>query len=264
MYCSDAMALAPSPTASAISRGRRLGGDLEGLRHRLQNDGRRVNREVKQTAKLSGAVIGKGNHRHFMMKEIAEQPTVIGDTPAGLLNPLQRRIELPAMPLDLAKVSGDHRRLRHAPISRLRGEILAGADRAPSGRNRRRLGFRYRAAPMDANRVTIVISQSGRNGGYPGCPALCEVAGPEDHRRAECPGKHHEPRGRRHAANAGRPRNRRRLDQGLHHTVDRIGLPHPRRGIGRGTIDAKREAELSTALTGVPARAAEVLNHDAS
>ena len=31
----------------------------------------------------------------------------------------------------------------------------------------------------------------------------------------------------------------------------------------RGTIDAKREAELSTALTEVPARAAEVLNHDA-
>ncbi|MES1152518.1 MAG: glutamine--fructose-6-phosphate aminotransferase, partial [Dongia sp.] len=43
------------------------------------NDGKRVNREVKKTA-LSGAIIGKGDHAHFMMKEIAEQPAVIGDT----------------------------------------------------------------------------------------------------------------------------------------------------------------------------------------
>jgi glucosamine--fructose-6-phosphate aminotransferase (isomerizing) len=32
----------------------------------------------------------------------------------------------------------------------------------------------------------------------------------------------------------------------------------------RGTIDGKREAELSTALTEVPARCAEILNHDES
>ena len=40
-------------------------------------NGAEVTREIKQT-QLSGAMIGKGNHRHFMMKEIMEQPAVIG------------------------------------------------------------------------------------------------------------------------------------------------------------------------------------------
>src|SRR5207302_599916 len=48
---------------------------------------RKVEREVKETA-LSGALIGKGNHRHFMQKEIFEQPTVIGDTLRALFNPM--------------------------------------------------------------------------------------------------------------------------------------------------------------------------------
>ena len=34
---------------------------------------------MRETA-LSGALIGKGNYRHFMLKEIFEQPAVIGDT----------------------------------------------------------------------------------------------------------------------------------------------------------------------------------------
>ena len=49
----------------------------------------------------STAPIGKGTYRHFMMKEIAEQPTAIGDTLQSLINPLTRRIELPLLPIDL-------------------------------------------------------------------------------------------------------------------------------------------------------------------
>src|SRR5512134_2085901 len=45
-----------------------------------------VPREVKLTA-TSGAMIGKGNYPHFMLKEIYEQPTVMGDTLHALLNP---------------------------------------------------------------------------------------------------------------------------------------------------------------------------------
>jgi len=40
---------------------------------------KRVQRQIKETA-LTGALIGKGNHRHYMEKEIFEQPAVIGDT----------------------------------------------------------------------------------------------------------------------------------------------------------------------------------------
>jgi glucosamine 6-phosphate synthetase-like amidotransferase/phosphosugar isomerase protein len=36
-----------------------------------------IERQVRETA-LSGALIGKGNYRHFMQKEIFEEPAVIG------------------------------------------------------------------------------------------------------------------------------------------------------------------------------------------
>ncbi|MGC8074595.1 glutamine--fructose-6-phosphate transaminase (isomerizing), partial [Salmonella enterica] len=45
-----------------------------------------VDRQIKQTA-LSGAMIGKGNYPHYMLKEIYEQPTVIGNTLNSLLEP---------------------------------------------------------------------------------------------------------------------------------------------------------------------------------
>lgn len=47
---------------------------------------RPVDRPIKRTS-VSGDMIGKGPHRHFMLKEIFEQPAVIGDTLHALLNP---------------------------------------------------------------------------------------------------------------------------------------------------------------------------------
>src|SRR4030067_2547973 len=69
----------------------------------------RVQREIKQTA-LSGALVGKGNYPHFMLKEIWEQPAGIGDTLRSYLNPLARRVEPPAPPsafAPLARVTHD-------------------------------------------------------------------------------------------------------------------------------------------------------------
>ena len=37
-------------------------------------------------------MIGKGNHRHFMLKEIHEQPAVIGDTLQSYLDPATRAV----------------------------------------------------------------------------------------------------------------------------------------------------------------------------
>ena len=49
---------------------------------------RPVDRPIKLTA-LSGAMIGKGNHRHFMHKEICEQPAVIGDAAPSCARPVR-------------------------------------------------------------------------------------------------------------------------------------------------------------------------------
>ena len=63
-----------------------------------------VTREIRQSG-ISGAMIGKGNHRHFMLKEIYEQPAVIGDTLQSYLDPATRAVTLPALPFDWNKVS---------------------------------------------------------------------------------------------------------------------------------------------------------------
>jgi len=55
--------------------------------------GKEVRRGVKGT-EISGALTGKGNHPHFMLKEIYEQPQVIGDTLHSFINPSTRSITL--------------------------------------------------------------------------------------------------------------------------------------------------------------------------
>ena len=66
--------------------------------------GTSVNRAVRPTV-ISGASVGKGGYRHFMLKEIYEQPQVIGDTLHALVNPATRTVTLPKLPFDLAGIS---------------------------------------------------------------------------------------------------------------------------------------------------------------
>ena len=56
-------------------------------------DGEKVERKINISA-ASGAMIGKGNYRHYMLKEIYEQPQVIGDTLNTVYNPNQMSIRI--------------------------------------------------------------------------------------------------------------------------------------------------------------------------
>ena len=69
----------------------------------IYNAGKPVHRPVSKTA-LSGSRVGKDNYPHFMLKEICEQPVVIGNTLQAFLNPLRRRIKMPPLPFDFATV----------------------------------------------------------------------------------------------------------------------------------------------------------------
>src|SRR5207237_10148091 len=62
-----------------------------------------VERPIRESA-ASGALIGKGNYRHFMQKEIFEQPAVIGDTLNALINPATRTVHLPELPFALSEL----------------------------------------------------------------------------------------------------------------------------------------------------------------
>jgi glutamine---fructose-6-phosphate transaminase (isomerizing) len=119
-----------------------------------------VERKIMQTA-LSGAVIGKGQYRHFMLKEIFEQPAVIGDTINALMT-ADNRLSLPPMPFDWKDVprvtiigcgtayyAGVVAKYWFEQIARLPVEVDIASE------------FRYRAAPMPKGGVTIAITQSG-------------------------------------------------------------------------------------------------------
>lgn len=64
-------------------------------------DNQEVNRPITTSA-VDGAMIGKGEFRHFMLKEIYEQPSVIGDTLHQLINPATRSLHLPDLDVDFA------------------------------------------------------------------------------------------------------------------------------------------------------------------
>jgi glucosamine--fructose-6-phosphate aminotransferase (isomerizing) len=120
-----------------------------------------VTREACQLA-LSGALIGKGNHRHFMHKEIHEQPVAIGDSLSAYLNPATGEALLPALPVDLASMSrltmvACGTSFHAAMIARY---WLEGLARLPVDLDIAS-EYRYRSPVPAENSLALFISQSG-------------------------------------------------------------------------------------------------------
>ena len=124
-------------------------------------DNAEVRRPIRELA-ASGPLIGKGIYRHFMQKEIFEQPAVIGDTLNALINPATRTVDLPELPFAL----GELERVTmiacgtayHAcivtkywleRIARISVEIDIASE------------FRYRESAMPKGGAAIFVSQSG-------------------------------------------------------------------------------------------------------
>lgn len=158
---SDALALAPlTQRICYLEEGdwavlRRSGAEI------FDHEDKPVTRQVKLTA-LSGAAIGKGDYRHFMLKEIFEQPAVLGDTLNALVDPATRRVCLPALPFDLADFShvtivACGTSFHSAMVAKYWIEQLARlpveVDIASE--------FRYRVVEMAPKGLALFISQSG-------------------------------------------------------------------------------------------------------
>ncbi|BAQ17358.1 glutamine--fructose-6-phosphate transaminase (isomerizing) [Methyloceanibacter caenitepidi] len=67
-------------------------------------DGAVVERGVVKSA-ATGLIVDKGNFRHFMAKEIHEQPEVVGHTLAHYLDLASNQVALPDLPFDFASIS---------------------------------------------------------------------------------------------------------------------------------------------------------------
>ena len=173
----------------------------------------------------------KGNHKHFMAKEIHEQPEVVGHTLAHYIDMTTEKVALPGnLPFDWKK-------LKRLSISACGTAFYAGLVAKYWFERFAKLPveidiaseFRYREAPLETGDLAIFISQSGET-----ADTLATLRYAKEHKQHVLVGGEradldHRARKRRGDADAGRPRDRRRLDQGLHLPACRAGVPRDRR-----------------------------------
>ncbi len=125
----------------------------------------RDNNPVKRPIVASGvspALIDKGNHRHFMLKEIYEQPVVVAQTLRSYIRPVEQMVALPDMDFDLGKIErvaiiacgtasyvGMIGKYWIERFARLPVEVDVASE------------YRYRDPVLPPNTLGVVVSQSG-------------------------------------------------------------------------------------------------------
>lgn len=159
---SDSYALSPlTRKISFLEDGDRLVVTNDNVR--IMNAKRKpVERAIRITAQ-SGSTTGKGEYRHFMLKEIYEQPSVIADTLNSFINPATGHVCLPNEILEAALRAPRITLIACGTayyacmvgkywletIARVPCEIDVASE------------FRYREAPVPKDGLAIFVSQSG-------------------------------------------------------------------------------------------------------
>jgi len=224
--------------------------------------GQKVTRPVR-TSTVTGDAIGKGGYDHFMAKEIYEQPQVIGDTLHSFINPAAGAVTLPDFSFEVADATkftliacGSSfyacllAKYWLETIARVPVEVDIASE------------FRYRKAAMPDGGVAVFVSQSGetadtlaalRYAREQGQKILSIVNVPESTIARESDAVLH--------TNAG-PEVGVASTKALTTQMTVLACLTLAVAAKRGAIDAETQARLVVALTEVPARAADVLNHD--
>src|SRR5438874_7250124 len=175
---SDAIALAPFTNRVTYLED----GDWVALTRRsieiIDTEGRHVVRPISYT-QASAFLADKGKHKHFMAKEIAEQPEVVGHTLAEYVDFASRTVKLPEnLPFDFARLdkltitacgtasyAGLTAKYWFERIARLPTEVDVASE------------FRYREAPLSKGGLSIVISQSGETADTLAALRYCKAQG---------------------------------------------------------------------------------------
>ncbi len=108
------------------------------------------------------SLVDKANYRHFMAKEIHEQPEVVGHTMAHYIDLASERVAMPKLPFDFATIqrisitacgtasyAGFVAKYWFERFARLPVELDVASE------------FRYREAPLRKGDLALFISQSG-------------------------------------------------------------------------------------------------------
>ncbi len=229
---SDAIALAPFTDAiSYLEDGDWAVLTRKGIAIRDRN-GKAVERPVTRS-QANALIVDKGNHRHFMAKEIHEQPEVIGHTLAGYVDLATNRVDIPQLPFDFAK-------LGRLSISACGTAYYAGLVAKYWFERWAKLPvdvdiaseFRYRETALDEGGAALFVSQSGETADTLATLRYCHAQGQHIVSVVNVRESTIAQGIRRRAADAGRARDRRRLDQGVHLPADRARLPGHRRRQG--------------------------------
>ncbi len=175
---SDAMALAPFTNRIAyLDEGDWVVLNRAGATVR-DEAGKIVKRQV-QTSLASATMVEKGSYRHFMAKEIHEQPDVLSHALSRYLDMAQGTVRLPdALPWDFADVSRVTltacgtgyiaalvARYWFETYARLPVDIDIASE------------FRYREAPLDPKSIALVVSQSGETADTLAALRYCQANG---------------------------------------------------------------------------------------
>jgi len=225
-------------------------------------DGSVVERPARLTA-FTGAAIGKGNYRHFMHKEIHEQPAVIGDTLRSYVNPLTRDLVLPDIAVDFAKLArlsivacgtsfyaGLVARYWFERIARIPVDIDIASE------------YRYRAAPVAPDSLGLFISQSGET-----ADTLAALRHARDQRQmtlslVNVPGSTMARESGSVIATLAGPEIGVASTKAFTTQLATLACVVLVAARARNAISAAEERRLADALIELPTRAAEVLNHD--
>jgi glucosamine--fructose-6-phosphate aminotransferase (isomerizing) len=259
---SDALALAPFTDRVTYLRDgewavlQRAGATIRDSHGEVQEP------NIRRTS-LSGAPVGKGNFPHFMLKEIFEQPTMIGETLNTYFNPATREIQLPRLGFDLATVPAITivacgTSYFAATVARYWFEGIAGVPVEVDVASE----FRYRSSVMTPGGLAVFVSQSGET-----VDTLAAL------RYAREQGQHIAS-----IVNVAESAMARESDVVFPtHAGPEIGVASTKSftcqlvvlaclviatAVARKALTREAEARLCRALTELPARAAEVLNHD--
>lgn len=158
---SDALALAPlTQQISYLEEGDWVVVTREGATiYDVENT--EVEREVR-TSGASAAAVEKGNYRHFMQKEIFEQPTVVAQTLGSYLRRSDNSVALPQFDFDLSSVrritivacgtsfyAGMVAKYWFEQFARVPVDIDVASE------------FRYREPVLEEGGLALFISQSG-------------------------------------------------------------------------------------------------------
>ena len=140
-------------------------------------DGNPVERPVTKSG-ASAAAIEKGNYRHFMQKEIFEQPTVVAQTLRSYVRQLERTVALPQIDFDITRINritivacgtsfyaGMVAKYWLETFARVPVDIDVASE------------FRYRDPVLEPGGLALFISQSGETADTLAALRHCKQAG---------------------------------------------------------------------------------------